>query len=150
MAYKHRTSGNAVASSPICIELTTQQAADLLNVSRPFLVKLPEQGRMPFRKAGKRGPIRLNDLLMFTFRSSTDLSRRLGRRRSDAARRSRRFTRVWTGAARKRAARPFRIGHFASFTQSSTLGMESSLLFRLFRTQAQPSSQTMWQPEIAA
>lgn len=70
--------GDSITVVPVGREVTTQQAADLLNVSRQYLVRLLDEGRIPFRKTGKHRRLRIEDVL--TFKEKRDKDRRAGLR----------------------------------------------------------------------
>ena len=66
--------GSAVAVLRKDAELTTQQAADFLNVSRPFLIGLLEGGTVPFHKVGTHRRVRYEDILRH--KNAADAARR--------------------------------------------------------------------------
>lgn len=63
--------GKGISIIPVNKELTTQEAAELLNVSRPFLIKLLDQGDLKFRYVGTHRRIAINDLIEYRNRRDT-------------------------------------------------------------------------------
>jgi len=57
--------GKSVTLIPSDSEVSTQQAADMLNISRPHIVKLLEDGLIPFKKVGSHRRIQLKDLMKY-------------------------------------------------------------------------------------
>jgi excisionase family DNA binding protein len=70
--------GDSITVVPVGKELTTQQAADILNVSRQYLVRLLDEKRIPFTKTGKHRRLRIEDVLVF--KEKRDRDRRAGMR----------------------------------------------------------------------
>lgn len=69
---KNMQAGKAVSIVPEHQQLTTQRAANLLGVSRPFMVRLLEEGRLPFHMVGSHRRVYLKDLLVYQKRRDAE------------------------------------------------------------------------------
>lgn len=78
--------GRGVTLIPENAELTTVQAADVLNVSRPFLIRLLEDGAIPYRLVGKHRRIRMEDVMNYKARIDRDREIALDQLTEDAQR----------------------------------------------------------------
>ena len=67
--------GNAVTIIPVHAELTTQEAANILNISRPSLIQLLEEGKLEYRRVGTHRRVRFEAVMQY-------------KRRADEARRA--------------------------------------------------------------
>lgn len=69
--------GKAISIMPIGQELTTQEVANLLNVSRPHVIKLLESEQIPFHKVGSHRRVYLKDLVEFMNKNQKDRAQAL-------------------------------------------------------------------------
>jgi excisionase family DNA binding protein len=77
--------GNAISVAPTGLLLTTQEAADFLGVSRPTLVKLLEDGAIPFEQPNRHRRVQLKDLIAFQERRRTERRATLNRLTEEAS-----------------------------------------------------------------
>lgn len=84
-AVRAMSEGKAVTVAPHDTVMTTQEAADYLGVSRPTLVKLLEQQKIPFTQPNRHRRVRLSDLLAYQQRTRTERRRLLDAMTRDAS-----------------------------------------------------------------
>lgn len=57
--------GNTVKLIPVHAEMTTQEGADLMNMSRPTFIKLLDDGKIPFHRVGNRRKVKYTDVMAY-------------------------------------------------------------------------------------
>lgn len=79
-------SGRGMTLVPENAELTTVEAASVLNVSRPFLIKLLEEGAVPYRRVGSHRRLRMEDVMTYKHRIDGERARILAQLAGEAQR----------------------------------------------------------------
>ena len=74
---QNMSEGKSISLIPSDSEVSTQQAADMLNVSRPHLVKLLEAGNIPFKKTGSHRRVLLQDLITYEKKLANEREKQL-------------------------------------------------------------------------
>lgn len=74
---KAMSQGKPFSLVPIATEVTTQKAAEMLGCSRPHLIKLLEEGVMPYNKVGKHRRIKIDDLIQYKLRLKNEQKQHL-------------------------------------------------------------------------
>ncbi|MBR8833606.1 MAG: helix-turn-helix domain-containing protein [Stigonema ocellatum SAG 48.90 = DSM 106950] len=64
-AVEEMAQGNGVTLTPVNPELTTQEAAEMLNISRPTLINLLDEGKIVYRRVGNRRRVRFDSLMQY-------------------------------------------------------------------------------------
>lgn len=75
---------NAITIIPNHAELTTQEAANLLNISQPYLITLLEEGNLPYRKVGTQYKILIEDLMKYKQKDNEERSKILNKLTEEA------------------------------------------------------------------
>ncbi len=74
---KSMSQGKPISLVPVATEVTTQKAAEILGCSRPYLVKLLEEGKIEFTKVGRHRRIRFEDILKYKKRMKEEQKRNI-------------------------------------------------------------------------
>ena len=74
---KAMSQGNPISIVPLATEVTTQSAAEILGCSRPYLVKLLEEGRIEYTKVGKHRRVKYEDVMRYKKKMKEEQKRHL-------------------------------------------------------------------------